>query len=305
MIFLKHGIHIIHVVYTTYGHGPASSDLSTLPLSVVPMADRLAIAMQKGGVGKSTTAINLSGALATAETLAERSDVLLVDADPQGFATITLGSREYYVSGNAVSMYDIMLDFERFGEVNDIIQTHTEFDVLPAHGSNFKLERELWSANRSLERLDMILDEIDSEYDYIIIDSPPNLGPLADGAILAAENVLFVSRADSIATFSMNLLTQEIGQLEREFECEVGVIGAVVNALTRNKISDERLEWFLDNLGEENTFIVPETVAIEGAFNQNHSVYGFEPTNHHREEKAEEVRDIYDRLATHVEAHYA
>jgi chromosome partitioning protein len=103
----------------------------------------------------------------------------------------------------------------------------------------------------------------------------------------------------------MNLLTQESGQLEREFECEVGVVGAVVNALIRNKISDERLEWFLDNLGEENTFIVPETVAIEGAFNQNHSVYGFEPTNRHREEKAEEVRGIYDRLATHVETHYA
>jgi chromosome partitioning protein len=298
-------MYIIHVIYTTYGPEPASSDLSIFPPSVVPMADRLAIAMQKGGVGKSTTAINLSGALATAETLAEQSDVLLVDADPQGFATITLGSREYYVSGNTVSMYDIMLDFDRFEEVNDIIQTHDEFDVLPAHGSNFKLERELWSANRSLERLDMVLDEIDSEYDYIVIDSPPNLGPLADGAILAAENVLFVSRADSIATFSMNLLTQEISQLEREFDREVGVVGAVVNALTRNKISDERLEWFLDNLGEENTFIVPETVAIEGAFNQNYSVYGFEPTNRHREEKAEEVRDIYDRLATRVEAHYA
>ena len=300
-----HGIHIIYVKHIIFGYTTASSDLPTLPLSVVSMANRLAIAMQKGGVGKSTSAINLSGALAAAETLAEQSDVLLVDADPQGFATITLGSREYYVSGNTVSMYDIMLDFERFEEVNDIIQTHDEFDVLPAHGSNFKLERELWSANRSLERLNMVLDEIDSEYDYIVIDSPPNLGPLADGAILAAENVLFVSRADSIATFSMNLLTQEIGQLEREFKCEVGVVGAVVNALTRNKISDERLEWFLDNLGEENTFIVPETVAIEGAFNQNHSVYGFEPTNRHREEKAEEVRDIYDRLATHVEAHYA
>ena len=269
------------------------------------MADRLTVAMQKGGVGKSTTTINVCGALGYAETLADKHDVLLVDADPQGFATITLGFRSYYVDNDVASLYDIMLDFERFDEVNDIIQSHEEFDVLPAHGSNFKLERELWSANRSLERLDMVLNEIEREYDYMVIDSPPNLGPLADGALLAAENVLFVSRADSIATFSMNLLTQEIAQLEREFQRDIGIVGAVVNAVTRNKISDERLDWFLENLGEENVFIVPETVAIEGAFNQGHSVYGFEPSNRHRNKKATEVREIYDRLATHVEGHYA
>lgn len=269
------------------------------------MTHRLAIAMQKGGVGKSTTAINVSGALASGDSFTNTNDVLLVDGDPQGFATITLGFRDYYVSGDVVSLYDILLDFERFNEINDIIQTHDEFDVLPAHGSNFKLERELWSANRSLERLDMAIDELETDYDYLLIDSPPNLGPLADGALLAAENVLFVSRADSIATFSMNLLTQEITQLEREFQRDVGVVGAVVNAIRKNTISDERLEWFLTNLGEENVFTLPETVAIEGAFNQNHSVYGFEPTNHHREHKATEVREIYDRLAAHVEAHYA
>lgn len=293
-------------IYVNHGmHGLCVPHELAHQSTVIEMANRLTVAMQKGGVGKSTTTINVCGALAYAEALADENDVLLVDADPQGFATITLGFRDYYVSGDAVSLYDLMLDFERFSEVNDIIQSHEEFDVLPAHGSNFKLERELWSANRSLERLDMILDEVESDYDYMLIDSPPNLGPLADGALLAAENVLFVSRADSIATFSMNLLTQEITQLEREFQRDIGIVGAVVNAVTRNKISDDRLDWFLDNLGEENVFIVPETVAIEGAFNQGHSVYEFEPSNRHRNQKAEEVREIYDRLADHVEGHYA
>jgi len=266
-----------------------------------PMARRLAVAMQKGGVGKSTTSINLGGALAADGA----HDVLLVDADPQGFATITLGFRDYYVDSDAVSLYDILLDYERFGDVNDIIQSHAEFDVLPAHGRNFQLERELFSANRTLERLDMALDELEADYDYLVIDTPPNLGPLADGALLAAEHVLFVSRADSIATFSMNLLTQEIQQLEREYSREIGIVGAVVNQVTSNNISDDRLDWFLQNLGEENVFTVPETVAIEGAFNQGHSVYGFEPTNRHRATKAGEIRAIYDELAAHVEGHYA
>lgn len=272
---------------------------------MVDVSNRLAVAMQKGGVGKSTTAINLAGGLARGGDGEPGADVLLVDADPQGFATITAGFRDYYVDGDAVTLHEVMLDFERFAEVNDLIRGHDEFDVLPAHGANFKLERELWSANRSLERLDMVLDEVHTDYDYILIDSPPNLGPLADGALLAAENVLFVSKADSIATFSMNLLTQETTQLEHEFGVDIGILGAVVNAVTANRISDERLAWFLENLGEEHVFTVPETVAIEGAFEQGHSVYGFEPRNRHRAEKAREVRRIYDALGGHVEGFYA
>lgn len=268
------------------------------------MTHRLSISMQKGGVGKSTTTINLAGALAVSAGLEEDSDVLVVDADPQGFITITLGLREYYVSEDR-SLYDIMTDIDRFDEVNDLIVSHSEFDVLPAHGSNFQLERELWSLSRTQERLGMVLDRIEHDYDYVLIDSPPNMGPLADGALLAARNVLFVSRADPIATFSMNLLTQEINQLEREFQTDIGIIGAVVNAVTRNNISEDRLEWFHKNIGEEHTFTIPETVAIEGAFAQNHSIYTYEPENRHREQKAKEVRETYDGLAHAVEDYFA
>lgn len=267
------------------------------------MTHRLSISMQKGGVGKSTTTINLGGALAISEALSQNNDVLVVDADPQGFITITLGLREYYVSED-LSLYDVMTDIDRFEEVNDLIVSHDEFDVLPAHGSNFQLERELWSLSRTQERLGMVLDRIEHDYDYILIDSPPNMGPLADGALLAAKNVLFVSRADPIATFSMNLLTQEIDQLEREFQTNIGIMGAVVNAVSRNNISEDRLDWFHENLGEEHTFTVPETVAIEGAFDQGNSIYSYDPENRHREQKAEEVRGIYNDLAKSVEEYF-
>lgn len=256
---------------------------------------RIAVAMQKGGVGKSTTTINLSGALAEAG-----HDVLLVDADPQGFSTITLGFRSEYVN-DETSLYRVMTDIDRFDEVNDLIVSHETFDVLPAHGENFQLERELWSLSRTQERLGMVLDEIEHDYDYVLIDSPPNMGPLADGALLGAENVLFVSKADSIATFSMKLLLEEKRKLEKEFQTDIAIVGAVVNAVTANKISEQRLEWFLEHIGEDNTFIVPKTVAIEGAFNQEQTVFNFEPQNRHREEKAEEVQGIYSELAKTVE----
>lgn len=267
------------------------------------MANRLSISMQKGGVGKSTTTINLGGALANENTPGGDQDVLIVDADPQGFITITMGLREYYVS-DQLSLHDVITDIDRFDEVNDLIVEHEEFDVVPSHGANFQLERELWSLNRTQERLRMVLDRIHHDYDYILIDSPPNMGPLADGAILAAENVLFVSRADPIATFSMNLLTQEIDQLEREFQTTIGILGAVVNAVSQNNISNERLEWFHNHIGEDHTFTIPETVAIEGAFDQGRSIFTYDAENRHRAKKADEIREIYTRLATKMEEYF-
>lgn len=264
---------------------------------------RLAIGMQKGGVGKSTTAINLAGALASPDGPTDEHDVLVVDADPQGFCTITLGFSDYYVS-DETNLYDILTDIDKFGDINEIIQQHEEFDVVPAHGRNFSLEKELWSESRSQERLGMALDELDDDYDYVLIDAPPNLGPLADGAIIGAGHVLFASKADTIATFSMNLLMQEISTLEKEFRTEIGSVGAVVNQVTDDNIAEERLEWFVDHIGDENTFVVPETVAVEGAFNQGFSVFGHTPENRHREKKAKEVQDIYHGLAAHVEGYY-
>jgi len=272
-------------------------------------AKRLATAMQKGGVGKSTTSINLAGALAddTDHTTTEASDVLLVDADPQGFSTITAGLMDYYTNEEAFSLYDCLTDVEEMVRVEELIFDVSEFDILAAHGQNFILERELWSLPRTHERLGMALDEIsDGRYDYILIDTPPNLGPLADGALLAAENVMLASKADRIASFSVGLLLEEIGTLERQFDIDIETVGVTVNQYEQNKITDERIEWFTERVGDENVYTVPDTVAVEGALSQGGSIFNpeYTPDNNHREKKAVSLRDTYDQLAQQVVNHY-
>ncbi|QLG30048.1 ParA family protein (plasmid) [Halorarum halophilum] len=264
------------------------------------MTFRLALANAKGGVGKSTTTINLAGALADAT-----NDVLLVDSDPQGFPTITLGFRDYYVSSREDTMGQILRDVNRFDEINDVIVEHEEYDLLPAHGSFFELEDDMHTMNRRNERLRLALDEIEHDYDYVLIDAPPNLGPLCDGALLAAGNLLFVTRPDSIATFSMNLMRREVDGLIDEYRRPIDYAGVVVNATSRNSISEERIAWFNENMGEDRVFQVPDTVAIEGAFDQQRSIFGYDPDNNHREKKATEVREIYASLADHLETNHA
>jgi chromosome partitioning protein len=270
---------------------------------------QLAVAMQKGGVGKSTTAMNLAGALAdgTDRTTTDGHDVLVVDADPQGFVTIQHDLVDYYTDDAATSLYDALTDIDQLQATPDLVRSTAEFDLLPAHGRNFQLERELWSLSRTQERLGMALDELpDDAYDYVIIDAPPNLGPLADGALLSAENVLFASKADKIAPFSMRLLLNEIETLEKEFGTDIASVGAVLNMVERNSITDERIRWFEQNIGAANLTRVPDSVAVEGAHDQHGSLFSpdYEPVNGHRASKAAEIRDRYDALAQQVVDHY-
>lgn len=273
-------------------------------------ANVIAVSMQKGGTGKSTTSINVSGSLAddTDRTTTAGHHVLLVDSDPQGFVTIMFGMADYYTDEDADTMRDLILDVNRWPEVDNLVRTdHPEVDVLPSHTLNFLLEKELWNESRTQKRLGLLLSNLSHDYDYILIDSPPNLGPLADGAALAAGNVLYATKADKIASFSMSLLIRELDTLEKEFGVDIQDIGAAVNMVEDNNISKERIEWFRDRLGEENMTIVPDSVAIEGATDQGGSVFNpyYEPENSHRARMAGDLRDRYDQLGQQVVSHFA
>lgn len=263
----------------------------------------ISISMQKGGVGKTTTSINLAGALAN-----RGNDVLAIDADPQGALSVKLGLKEHYMNAED-ALYNVLLDHGELGldDLDQLVIAYDEFDVIPAHLRDFRLEQELYMATRSEERLRTAMERSPLDYDFVVIDSPPNLGPLADGAIIAAEHVLFPTHANEISQHNLNLLFDEIDTLEDVFDdYQITTVGGVLNALEDDSVSASRRDWFAETFGAENVFEIPRLKAIEHAIGEKTSIFGYDPEAAGYpwdEDKTEVLRDRYDQLAQHVEAH--
>lgn len=185
----------------------------------------VSVALQKGGVGKTTLAINL------AERLANRdNDVLLADLDQQGNATEGVGLSEAYTSD--VHLGDVLEDSSET-TLDDVIRSTDAFDVLPAHEDLDSVENsirsatfgELWIRN---EIVDPVLGD---EYDYVVVDSPPNLGPLADASLISTQNVIVPLRMSepSVSGFE-RMYTQQIGPIRKEIDLDI--LAIVPNSLS-------------------------------------------------------------------------
>lgn len=276
---------------------------------------RIAVAMQKGGVGKTTTAINLSAALAN-----RGHDVLVIDSDPQGALSVKLGMGDRYIDSDRDALYDVLVkdgDLE-LDDLADLIvpaddiptadgHRSEQFDVVPSHIRNFRLEQGLTLGRKSEERLRMAFDRssIDNGYDYVIADTPPNLGVLADGSLLACENVLFPSHANEIGKHSLNLLFEEIDTLEKEYgEYAIRAVCGVLNELGNDTVSTDMQDWFVENLGVENVYAVPDLAAVEHAIGYKASAYGYIPDAGRftwDDEPVARLRENYNAIAEHVE----
>jgi len=262
---------------------------------------RIDVGMQKGGVGKTTTSINLAGVLAN-----RGHNVLAVDADPQGGLTLKLGYREQYRESE-YALYDVLSEMGQLtlNDLNELIINGSEFDIVPSHIRNFRLEKHLYSETRGVEALKLALDRLSEEYDYIIIDSPPNLGPLADGALLAAENVLFPSHANTIAKDSLEILFDEIDTLEDKVsDMNISTVAAVLNEVGRDGVSNETQDWFIETFGEDYVYEVPDWAVVEHSIEYRSSIFAYNPDDAGYPwdaEKADELRGRYNEIAAHVE----
>lgn len=186
------------------------------------MVNVISVANQKGGVGKTTTTINL------AASIADRGyRVLIVDIDPQGNATSGLGIEKSEIDQD---IYNVLIDEVPLKET--IHHTSTKkLDIVPATINLSGAETELISMMARETRLKSAIDTVNDDYDFIFVDCPPSLGQLSINAFTASDSILIPVQSEYYAMEGLSQLLNTIRLVQKHFNKDLGVEGVLLTML--------------------------------------------------------------------------
>lgn len=224
----------------------------------MPGATVVAIANQKGGVGKSTTAINLGAGMAF-----QGERVLIIDLDPQGNTSSGLGIDRSTID---MSTYDVLVDGVAIADVLEPTSVKA-LHVLPATIELAGAEIELVSMFSRELRLKQALEDIRSEYDFILIDCPPSLGLLTINGLASADEVLIPIQCEYYALEGVSQLTRNIDLVKNSLNPQLVIEGVVLTMFDgRTTLAADVAEQVRSHFGDTAyKTVIPRTVRLSEA----------------------------------------
>ncbi len=254
----------------------------------------IAVTNQKGGVGKTTTAVNLGAALAK-----QSKNILLIDADPQGSLTVSLGVRnpDSLDVSLATVMQDVIED-RPFLKGDGIIHHAEGMDLMPSNIELSGLETALFNVMSRESILKNYVNKVKGDYDYVLIDCMPSLGMMTINALTAADSVIIPTQPNFLSAKGMDLLFRSIARVRRAINPDLkidGVLMTMVDGRTNN--ARDVTASLRATVGQKILIFdteIPHSVRAAECSQLGKSIFAHEPNG--------KVADAYSRLAKEVMA---